>query len=365
VDAAFEKDTRTVRDTLRTHRYPDEQERELQRLFLSVPTYDGTLGVYENWRTVVSEITSLDDPQVIYLAQMCALLVDAPKQGLWVKPWTKKEDRAKFGVHHIPKWFADKLNKLPDSEDDAPSTVTLLERPLTTAMDHLHETIRTEIESLTQRAQNLIPTDKASRMDPDLSTPWYKACEAATELGDDLMLVDLRALKDAVNANLDSYIQGVRDVTGYVDRSEEGLVRLGPSGDDDDDDNDETTKPSGRKFRTFMEVEEFHAEHFFGIGQKGSLDSVPFKTDLLVNEGRMVTTLKASYAYIRTIEQERYSKYCYVVAYDALARMKSDANAKKIKPNGLSSSLVPSVYPAMTMDRQWIRKEKEVYQLKV
>lgn len=358
---AFEKDTRTVRDTLRSHRYPDEQERELQLMFLSVPTYDGTLGVYENWRTVVSEITSLDDPQVIYLAQMCALLVDAPKQGLWVKPWTKKEDRAKFSAHHIPKWFADKLNKLPDGEEDASSTITLLERPLTTAMDHLHETIRTEIESLTQRAKDLIPIDKASRMDPDLSTPWYKAWEAATELGDDLMLVDLKTLKEAVDGNLDSYIQGVRDVTGYIDWEEEQHVRLGFSGDGDD----KAAKPSFRKFRNFGEVEDFHAEHFFGIGQKGSLDSALFKTDLLVNDGRMVTTLKASYAYIRTIDQERYSKYCYVVAYDALARMKADANAKKIKPNGLSFPFAPSVYPAMTMDRRWIRKEKEACQLNV
>ncbi|KAI8328509.1 RNA dependent RNA polymerase-domain-containing protein [Chlamydoabsidia padenii] len=377
VDLAFEKDTRTVRDELRNCRNMDDQESILQRMFLSAPSYDGTLGVYENWRTVVSEITSLDDPQVIYLAQMCALLVDAPKQGLWVKPWIKKEDRERFSVHPVPQWFADKWHSVPDPDEKGPSTMSLLERPLTTAMDHLHETIQTEIEHLTQYAQSLIPIDKTTRMDPDLTTPWEKTWKVATDLDDTLMLDDLKTLQDLVNISLESYIQGVRDVMGYVDWAEKrrkARQKQKQQGDksDDDDDEDNYVSPAIAarlpididRFSTFHEVEEFHAQHFFGLGLD-CMKSRYFKTDLAVNNGRMIHTLKASYAYIRTIEQERYSKYCYVVAHDNLARMKSDAIAKKTKANGLSVSLVPSIYPAMTMDRIWIRKEKEISQLDV
>ncbi|CEG83632.1 hypothetical protein RMATCC62417_17515 [Rhizopus microsporus] len=78
-----------------------------------------------------------------------------------------------------------------------------------------------------------------------------------------------------------------------------------------------------------------------------------------VNGGYMLQNIKASYAYIICVSSRKYSKYCYVVAFDTLRRIKADALAKNSKENGLSETVSTSIYPSLNMDRKWIRRIKE------
>ncbi|KAI8335587.1 hypothetical protein BC941DRAFT_355571 [Chlamydoabsidia padenii] len=371
IGTVFEKDSTKVCDELRHIKDEHAQASRLQQLFLTVPTYDGTLGVYENWRTVVSELTSYDAEDVIYLAQMCALLVDAPKQGYKVKFWAKKDDRAKYSFHAPPNWFVEKLKKTRDY--DEPTTVRIsyqAERPLTTAMDHLHSTIQQEIEKLAKNPQSLLPEDVVVRKDLDLALPWHNAEETAKTLGDEDFYKDLSTIKEAVDKNFNNYMQDIRDVAAYLQqkadlqqrRSQQELSSSSSSLGKDHGPGKSVLGECISRFNSFLEIEEHHAKLFHSMIMD-EMVSTTLKMDIMANDGRLVQTLKASCAYLRTIQHGKYGKYCYVVAYDALARIKSDACAKKTKLNGICNTVVPSIYPAMNMDRRWIRQYKEIWLL--
>ncbi|CAO3589352.1 unnamed protein product [Absidia cylindrospora] len=374
ISEVFETDARKVRDEIAFIQDHDEQMAKLQSLFLSVPVYDGTLGVYENWRTVVAELTSLDTPDAIYLAQMCALLVDAPKQGFKVKPWAKREDRIKYGVYPAPKWFADKLRKSRDPDEKVARVINQVERPLTSAMDHLHATIHLEMEKAFRHPQSLIPENMIVRKDPDLVSTWTRAVETAKVIGDKAMQADLDTIQKAVDDHFNNYMQDVRDVVAYlaqkgeshqVSRQQHDSTGSTPMTKENCGLPTSSTLGSGiNRFTSFLEIEEHHAQLFHEMALSSLVSNI-FKMDIAMNEGRTVQNLKASCAYLKTVHYQKYSKYCYVMAYDALARMKSDACSKQTKNNGLSCVVVPSIYPGMTMDRKWIRKEKELRQLKI
>ncbi|ORZ17965.1 RNA dependent RNA polymerase-domain-containing protein [Absidia repens] len=368
IDMVFEVDSTKVRDELRNLRNLDDQEAKLQYLFLAAPTYDGTLGLYENWRMIASEMTSLDTPDVIYLAQMCAILVDAPKQGSKVLPWARKEDRLKFAAYPMPEWFAEKLHKTWESGKQKPREVTLTERPLTTVMDMLHATICSEVERLTKHTQSLVSTDMTIRIDQDLASPWNKVLEMAANSNEDddnddgLMLEDLKTIQKAVDDNCNDYFKDVRKMVTH------NKQKLKKSNRNKKQHQAKTTvveeEEAISKFDSFYELEEHHAQYFYDMALP-LMKSTAFRADVMWNDGQLLQTLKASYAYIKTIQDLNYNKYCYVVAYDVLARMKADACAKKIKTNGLATSIVPSIYPAMVMDSRWIRKDKQTFQVDV
>ncbi|KAI8092751.1 RNA dependent RNA polymerase-domain-containing protein [Halteromyces radiatus] len=355
VKVAFEKNTSKIRDELRHIRDLDEQGAKLQQLFLSVPVYDGTLGVYENWRTVLSELDSFDTPDAIYLAQMCALLVDSPKQGLTIKSWVRKEDYIKYSPYPSPAWFLDKLKKLKTTDDNR--SINLVDRPPTTTMDHLHITISKEIEKMVQYTYSIIPEELVTRKDPDLIAPWEKALETAIKLDDKIMQTDLETIRQTVDDSFNRYQKDVKSVVTFLEqrsqRSSHQKQQEIPS------------SPSTalgdhlNKFNCLSDVEEYHAQQFQAAI---SLTSPVFQMDLLANDGRLVQTLKASCAYLRSIQHSKYSKYCYVVAYDILTRIKADAIAKQTKLNGLAVSVIPSTYTALTLEKRWIRKEKELQQ---
>lgn len=368
VSIVFERDSRKVCDELRHMGGGDDQAVRLQQLFLTVPTYDGTLGIYENWRTVISEMDTYGTEDGIYLAQMCALLVDAPKQGYKLKFWAKKDDRAKYSSRPVPAWFLEKLKKTRESDDMQPSrnSAKPADRPLTTAMDFLHSAIQREIEKLAKTPQSLIPEDLVTRKDNDLAFPWNKAMETAKALGDEAMQMDLDTIRDAVEVNFNNYTQDVRDVVAYLEQKADSQWTSTRS------QQEASTKMSSanangprvlgeciNRFSSFLQIEQHYAKLFHEMAMD-SLVSTTFKMDIKANEGRLVQTLKASCAYLRTVTKGKYNKYCYVVAYDALARIKSDVCAKKTKLNGICNTVVPSIYPALTMDRGWIRKYKDI-----
>ncbi|SAM00819.1 hypothetical protein [Absidia glauca] len=303
----------------------------------------------------------------IYLSQMCALLVDAPKQGYKLKFWAKKDDRAKYANRPVPTWFLEKLKKTRDTEDGQPARNPLkpADRPLTTAMDFLHFAIQQEIEKLAKTPQSLIPEDLVTRKDNDLALPWNKAVETAKALGDEAMQADLETIRDAVEVNFTNYMQDIRDVVNYLAQKADSQwtsTRSQMEGGKTSSVKENRPGVLGEcinKFSSFLQIEQHYAKVFHEMAMD-SLVSTTLKMDIMVNDGRLVQTLKGSCAYLRTVTKGKYNKYCYVVAYDVLARIKSDVCAKKSKLNGICNTVVPSIYPAMHMDRRWIRKYKDI-----
>ncbi|CEP16365.1 hypothetical protein [Parasitella parasitica] len=353
-EEAFVKDKNTVGREVSSNKNTEEA---IQGNFISVAIPDGTLGVYENWRTVLAECTSLDHPDVVYLGHMCSKLVDAAKQGLTLKATVKKQDRANFSEIPHPPWFMDKKNKQRASTfrsyKEVNNVYTLEGAPCTTTMDFLYDTLLSETAAFTKYSRSMFCDDDVALKDPDLIAPWLKAKELATQLNDELLAADLRLIADAVEKNkreyneqctkLDSqkqrYLENISNPTKYVD--------------------EKYMEEFQSQFNSHFQLEEFYAKDFFESPPTQSLKSNVMTFDVQANGGRMLQNIKASYAYITSINTNKYAKYCYLVAYDHLRRIKADATAKQTKENGIAETLSSSAYKCMTIDRKWIKKMKE------
>ncbi|KAF7727414.1 hypothetical protein EC973_007578 [Apophysomyces ossiformis] len=355
VHDAFEKNTTKLRQVLTRFRTETEQEMALQKIFLFTALPDNTLGLYENWRIVLAELTSLDNEEVVYLAHMCAKLVDAPKQGLTLKPSVLAQDRDKFSKISYPAWFLDKRNK--QREKDMKSymevnSVAPLETRLDTTMDYLYDALMKETDAFTaySRTRTVFIEEAAVLADPDLTAPWTNAMETANQMDEQSLLADLQALQRAIDQSIDDFRQDYK--TLYLRLQRKIASRFDPTKTADVFTDDVS------QFSTAFELEEFYAYEFQQI-LKSTITSNILKYDMQANHGLMLQSIKASYAYIRSMQCDNRSRYCYVVAFDVLRRLKADARARSSKNNGLSESVVPSIYTALNLDSTWVRRIKE------
>ncbi|KAI8137351.1 RNA dependent RNA polymerase-domain-containing protein [Fennellomyces sp. T-0311] len=348
----FDKNDTKMRQELVKHRDLAAQEVAIQKHFISMTLPDGTLGLYENWRTVLSESAGLDHPDVIYLAHMCAKLVDAPKQGIALKRSVLQRDRSCFAGNPYPQWFQDKRNRQREknfrSYQEVNKDVSVREGPLGTAMDQLYDTLLVKTDAFTKYTRSMFDDSDVQRKDPDLSAPWENALAMAKELKDKSFDDDLAKIKKTIDDQIAEYSQDVKELVFRRQRKTDS--RFDPS------------RPSEpfleySQYNTMFELEEYYARIF--LNEPETLSSAVFKIDKCANKEQMLQAIKASYAYVKSVRSEKFSKFCYIVAYDQLRRLKADARAKTAKTNGLSEAVAPYMYTAMTLDRGWMRKLKE------
>jgi hypothetical protein len=354
VQQAFKKDKSTLGQEIGNHA---NAEQAIQKSFISVTLPDGTLGQYENWRTVLAEHKGLDDPDVIYLAHMCAKLVDAPKQGLKLTGVTKKRDIYNFSSLAHPAWFMDKKNKQRDanmrSYKEVNSVYTLQDAPCVTTMDFLYDTLLKETTAFTKYSRSLFCDEDVPFKDSDLAAPWIKACELATQLADKALKDDLDLIAKSVKENRDAYSTQCSEFQAqrahYMDNIHNPNRYL---------DNKFVDELQSR-FNNYLELEEYFAKDFNESPATQNLRSNIIVFDIQANGGKMLQCIKASYAYTLTVSSDKYSKYCYIVAFDAMRRIKADACAKLSKENGLAETVAVSAYKAMNLDRKWLKRVKE------
>jgi hypothetical protein len=355
---AFEKDMSTVGQEIAKY---DTVEEAIQRNFISVTLPDGTLGIYENWRTVLAERFPLENPDVSYLAYMCAKLVDAPKQGLKLKAVTRASDKAKYADMPYPPWFMDKKSKQKRDEGfsykELTEVYTLQGAPLTTTMDFLFDTLVKETLAFTRYSRSMFYDPDVPFKDNDLAEPWHRAWEFARKLNDPLLKADLQRICDHVRKNNQEYNEQIAE---YDIQKQYHLDNIqNPTKSIVGNSKNTNMKEEGHQFNTHFELEEYFSKDFYESPTPSSFQSNMLRFDVLGNGGKMVQSLKASYAYITNVGMNKYGKYCYIVAYDYLRRIKADACAKRQKDNGLSETLSTSIYKSMNIDRKWLRRIKE------
>ncbi|KAI8080103.1 RNA dependent RNA polymerase-domain-containing protein [Gilbertella persicaria] len=354
VAESFEKDKTTVGQEVGAQ---DNAELAIQKNFLSVAIPDGTLGVYENWRTVLAEHTSMDNPNVSYLGHMCAKLVDAPKQGLRLKATAKARDRASFADLPYPAWFMDKKNKQRGpglhSYKSTNDVYTLQGASCTTTMDYLYDALLKETAEFTKYSRSMFCDDDVPFKDPDLIAPWIKSQELANQLNDQALKADLDLIASAVKKNQNEYNEQVTEFDSKRQHYMDNLAN--PNRYQNNKFMDELQS----RFNTHFELEEYFAKEFLNSPPTQDLKSNIILFDIQANSGKLLMSLKASYAYISSTAQKKYAKYSYIVAYDALRRIKADASAKKTKENGLAETVSVSAYKSMNIDRKWLRRIKD------
>ncbi|KAI9005489.1 RNA dependent RNA polymerase-domain-containing protein [Phycomyces nitens] len=327
---AFIKNNTPVISLLSHTRDPLKHGAIFQKHFISILSPDSILGAYENWRTVLAELKSLKDPNAIYLAYMCAKLVDASKQGLTIKNEVLKRDQKEFRSLKKPRWFLDKRNKMRYKDyivGESDGTDTYKKKPETT-MDHLFVTLLKETDTFEKYTKSLTTNNKTSLIDSDLTSHWTNVYDAAKRNDDLLLLEDLETIKKGIDECVEAYNNHCNAIR--VKRYSRGKKGI-PAANED-------------QFTTTFELE----EHFACLYQEiKSTKSRLFAFDNRINNGFMIKAVKASYAYIRTMDNGRFSNYCYVVAFDAISRLKADATARIVKQNGLSESVCSDMYLGM------------------
>ncbi|KAI9283386.1 RNA dependent RNA polymerase-domain-containing protein [Sporodiniella umbellata] len=354
VTEAFEKDKTTIGKYLGS---AADTEKALQTHFVNVQIPDSTLGLYENWRTVLAENSSLDDPDVAYLAQMCAKLVDAPKQGLQLKISAAIRDRSLYSKIPYPEWYVDKKCRQRDTNKKSYKDVkdtyknVAQKSPLTT-MDCLYQTLVSETEAFTRYTQSMFAEDDVPVKDPELAEPWFITNEYAKNTQNEDLLHDLCMIRDAVLHNMDSYNTQSSQVHLMKEREKNTAEHLGML-------NDTVSLVIESAFASFSELELYIAKEFHSTPDPSKFVSSVLTHDTMVNRSRQTQRLKASYAYSVSVSSRKYSKYCYVVAFDALRRIKADACARKAKESGFSETVSVDIYKSLTIDRKWIRKIKD------
>ncbi|KAI8883552.1 RdRP-domain-containing protein [Backusella circina FSU 941] len=331
VSKAFTKDKGTVGSKL-----PHDQkniESTIQRCFFSTVIPDGTLGAYENWRTVLAEKTSLDNEEVVYLAQMCSKLVDAPKQGLRLKHEVKIKDKKTYSTIPYPAWFMDKRNKQrakgKAEYKEVNDVYTIQNAPCETTMDYLYKTLLEETEGFTRYSRNIFNEADIFALDVDLTSPWIKATQFDDEyLKADLKLIEEKYCKQVAQLQIEN--QRYADAMHNPCRYRTGQL----------------------KFDSTHELEDYFAKDFLDIPKE--LKSDIMLCDIEANGGNMIRSISASYAYKLSVSSKKYSKYCYIVAFDIIRRIKSDACAKRVKSGAYAETVTSTIYKAMSVDKLWI-----------
>lgn len=289
---------------------------------------------------------------------MCAKLVDAPKQGLKLKSVTRASDKAKFADMPYPPWFMDKKSKQKKDEGfsykELTEVYTLQGAPLTTTMDHLYDTLVKETAAFTRYSRSMFYDPDVPFKDNDLTVPWQKAWEMAKKLNDPLLKADLQRISEAVRKNNKEYNVQIYEYDiqkqYYIENARnptKSIVGKKPMNEE------------RHQFNSHFELEEYFSKDFYESPAYNTFQSPILQFDIQLNGGKMVQSIKASYAYITNVGMNKYGKYCYIVAYDYLRRIKADACAKRTKQNGLSETLSTTSYKSMNIDRKWLRRIKE------
>ncbi|KAI7866848.1 RNA dependent RNA polymerase-domain-containing protein [Spinellus fusiger] len=352
VENAFDKCTTTLVQSVLCHKEEEAQEKALQEMQISIDMPDGVLGKYDNWRTILTESTCFDNEDVVYLAHMCAKLVDASKQGLTLKPAVLIRDTNDFIKVPQPQWFVDKRNR--QREKDVHSYIETnkdflsSERSMTTAMDYLYDTLLRKVDQFTKFSRSIFREEDIALRDPVLEAPWLEVMKIAKS-GDTALLEDLKKIQHAIDRNINEYNHAARSL--WLKRQKQSDNRYDPG---------KAHSPfveESSRFTTGFELEEQTALNYLQTPPSDSFTSDILVFDIEANHGQIVQNIKASYAYIRTIQTQKFSKYCYIVAYDALRRLKADAFATR--KSNLSESVVPSVYIALNLDKQWLKRARD------
>ncbi|KAI9012006.1 RNA dependent RNA polymerase-domain-containing protein [Phycomyces nitens] len=351
--AAFEQNTNTISQVVFKDKKDVLQERTLQENFISVAVPDGILGKYDNWRTNLTEDTSFDNDDVNYLAHMCARLVDASKQGLTIKPSVLQRDRSDFLKVPQSKWFADKICRQRDKDGyasvDEVQEANVSNRPPTTTMDFLHEALLAEVERFTQYSESVFQEKDVILRDAALEKPWLDAIAMAAEEKDVDLQADLKAIQSCIDKSFYEYSSNSRQL--WLRRQQRFTAKHDPGRKSD------AFHEDVNQFDTAFDLEEHAAKEFHALPDPLTFTSDVFQGDLEFNHGQTIQKIKASYAYIKTIQGGKFAKYCYLVAYDVLRRIKADSCCKNSR--GLSESVIPSIFQSLNLDRYWIRQVQD------
>ncbi|GBC02694.1 hypothetical protein RclHR1_04760009 [Rhizophagus clarus] len=295
-------------------------------------------GLYDYWHRLQSEISNEES---IYLAQMCAQLIDSTEQGLIIKPSVQKRDSEIFGKLSVPYWMGKDHNSFKNRSKIKRQEGTCRDNfGIKSIMDMLCFTIEKEMNQVNSKDFSI--TKMKIGPDPHIYKFWYnELIHRAQQMQDNLYLEDLNlisthALQIAQNYNK-KYAQAF-DRDRKETEQQQRRYKL----------NEELKSIDYEYLTKFLNtppIEKYKSSIFRSLKDRRSTIC---EDPLSIFE----LQLKAASLYLSSISKKPDGQVCWVIAFRILCNIKSQMlENEKNHSFGGPRSIIDDVWQALMIDK--------------
>ncbi|PKY40589.1 RdRP-domain-containing protein [Rhizophagus irregularis] len=346
VENAFTVDKKTV-DELLSSTTPDKIEIKLQEVILDTYFKDlePTLGLYDRWHRLQSSKYGLSNKSSIYLAQMCAKLVDATKQGLNIKPNVLQYD-SEFGNLPVPYW----MDKNKDSKSRNRESHLGV-------MDLLCKSIENEMKEI--NSKDFLIAKMTKDPDPHIKEFWFNELTRAEQMNreeglaykEDLDLIYKKSF-EMISLYNSNYYEIFNDDLERKDFpfGQATQTTKSTSSSSKSKMNDKFKGVDYEfilKFLNTPSVDKYKSNIFKYLKDRGSL--TPDNLDPL---SMFELQLKAAALHLASIGKKPTGQGCWVIAFRILCNIKSQMIDRFVV--GGPRTIIEEVWQSMKVDKKWV-----------
>ncbi|CAB4380254.1 unnamed protein product [Rhizophagus irregularis] len=346
VENAFTVDKKTV-DELLSSTTPDKIEIKLQEVILDTYFKDlePTLGLYDRWHRLQSSKYGLSNKSSIYLAQMCAKLVDATKQGLNIKPNVLQYD-SEFGNLPVPYW----MDKNKDSKSRNRESHLGV-------MDLLCKSIENEMKEI--NSKDFLIAKMTKDPDPHIKEFWFNELTRAEQMNreeglaykEDLDLIYKKSF-EMISLYNSNYYEIFNDDLERKDFpfGQATQTTKSTSSSSKSKMNDKFKGVDYEfilKFLNTPSVDKYKSNIFKYLKDRG-----PLTPDNLDPLSMFELQLKAAALHLASIGKKPTGQGCWVIAFRILCNIKSQMIDRFVV--GGPRTIIEEVWQSMKVDKKWV-----------
>jgi hypothetical protein len=300
-----------------------------------------TLGLYDRWHRLQSSKFGLSDELSIYLAQMCAKLVDATKQGLTIKPNVFQRDNDLFNGLPVPYWM-DKDNKSRNRESHLG------------VMDLLHKSIESEMKKINNK--DFLIAKFTKDPDPHIKEFWCNEYTRAEQMNgeerlayrEDLNLI-YRSSLDIIAQYNENYYKIFNDDREQRDFPFSQIAKSTGSTSYLNDKFKGVDYEFIIKFLNTPSVGKYKSNIFKYLKYRG-----PLALDNLDPLTMFELQLKAAALHLASIERKPTGQGCWIISFRLLCNIKSQMIDRFVV--GGPRSIIDEVWQSMKIDKKWVKR---------
>ncbi|CAI2192044.1 20001_t:CDS:2, partial [Funneliformis geosporum] len=351
VKSAFDESNQTIDELSSTK--SSQIEFKLQGIILDNYFKDLEMprGLYDYWHRLQSSEYGISNEHSIYLAQMCAQLLDATKQGLTIKQSVQQRDSEMFKKLSIPHWMGSKSRSQSKRQESNGNSFGVRD-----VMDLLCVSIENEMSLVNDKGFSII--EIKSEPDAHIYNFWYNELIRARQMEDDLYLEDLNSISTYALQIVQHYNR--KYARTFEDRDRKESEQPSTSKHQSMFSNSSSLNEEFRsidhecltKFLTTPPVEKYKSDIFKFLKSRRS-DIVESEFDPL---SIFELQLKAASLYLSSVNKKPDGQVSWVIAFRILCNIKSQMleNEKHLFVGG-PRSIIDGVWQALRIDKKWLK----------
>ncbi|CAG8619159.1 7239_t:CDS:2 [Funneliformis mosseae] len=352
VKSAFDESNQTIDELTSTK--SSQIEFKLQGIILDNYLKDLEMprGLYDYWHRLQSSEYGISNEHSIYLAQMCAQLLDATKQGLTLKQSVQQRDSEMFKKIHIPHWMGSKNRSQAKRQESNGNNFGVRD-----VMDVLCVSIENEMSLVNNKGFTVI--EIKSEPDAHIYNFWYNELIRARQMEDDLYLEDLNSISMYALQVVQHYNRKYARTFEDRDRKEseqpstsKNQLNINPNASNLSEEFRSIDHECLTKFLNTPPVEKYKSDIFKFLKSRRS-DVVESEVDPL---SIFELQLKAASLYLSSVNKKPDGQVSWVIAFRVLCNIKSQMleNEKHLFVGG-PRSIIDGVWQALRIDKKWLK----------